>query len=162
MYLAGKLAALESLRGGFTTVVDAGTRAEGDLDPLVQAVTDAGLHCVLGMICNDRGGAPSLGPHEILKRAEVHLAKWPGGGLIHPSLAISIPEAASDEMLYSVASLCHEAGVAGLAYSIHSSLAFDKSASILLINSSAALYPCCLKYQLLAAASISPATSRPG
>ncbi|KHF41691.1 amidohydrolase family protein [Halalkalibacter okhensis] len=111
VYLAGKLAALESLRGGFTTVVDAGTRAEGDLAPLAQAVTDAGLRCVLGMICNDKGGAPSRGSHEILKQAEAHLAKWGNSRLIHPSLAISIPEAATDEMLYSVSSLCHEAGV---------------------------------------------------
>src|SRR5258708_13971946 len=30
VYLSSKAAALESLRGGFTTVVDAGTRADGD------------------------------------------------------------------------------------------------------------------------------------
>ncbi|MDT8860763.1 amidohydrolase family protein [Alkalihalobacillus sp. MEB130] len=112
VYLAGKLAALESLRGGFTTVVDAGTRAEGDLAPLAQAVTDAGLRCVLGLICNDKGGgAPTLQSHQILQRAEKHLANWQSKSLIHPSLAISIPEAASNDMLYSVASLCHEAGV---------------------------------------------------
>ena len=32
VYLASKLAALEALRGGFTTVVDAGTRSEADVE----------------------------------------------------------------------------------------------------------------------------------
>src|ERR1700723_2295723 len=36
-YLSSKLSALESLRGGFTTVVDAGTRAEGDLAAVANA-----------------------------------------------------------------------------------------------------------------------------
>ncbi|HTZ03775.1 MAG TPA: amidohydrolase family protein, partial [Xanthobacteraceae bacterium] len=31
VYLASKLASLEALRGGFTTVVDAGTRSEADI-----------------------------------------------------------------------------------------------------------------------------------
>ncbi|WP_204497567.1 amidohydrolase family protein [Aquibacillus albus] len=109
VYLAGKLAALESLRGGFTTVVDAGTRAEVKLDPLVQAVSEAGIRCVLGLICNDKVGEQK--PSDILKQAEKHLYRWPDDGLIHPSLAISIPEVASDDMLYAVASLCKEAGV---------------------------------------------------
>lgn len=112
LHLASKLAALEALRGGFTTVVDAGTRAEGSLEPLAKATSEAGLRCVLGLICNDAGGDPgSAGDRRsILKRAEAHLSGWTGGGLIHPSLAISIPEAASDEMLRSVAGMCREAG----------------------------------------------------
>lgn len=39
---------------------------------------------------------------------------------------------------------------------------YSISELIRLMNSSAALYPCCFKYQLFAAASINPATSRPG
>ncbi len=34
LYLSSKLAALEALRGGFTTVVDAGTRSDAGLDAL--------------------------------------------------------------------------------------------------------------------------------
>ncbi|EWY41787.1 S-adenosylhomocysteine deaminase [Skermanella stibiiresistens SB22] len=111
LHLAGKLAALESLRGGFTTVVDAGTRADGGLEPLAEAVTEAGLRCVLGLICNDLGGAARTDDRAtILARAEAHLAGWSDNDLIHPSLAISIPEVASDDMLRTVAALCGEAG----------------------------------------------------
>jgi cytosine/adenosine deaminase-related metal-dependent hydrolase len=109
IYLAAKLAALEALRGGFTTVVDAGTRAEGGLEPLAKAVSEAGLRCVLGLICNDLGGRPE-GFEAIVERAEGHLAGWADNDLIHPSLAISIPEAASDTMLRKTAGLCREAG----------------------------------------------------
>ncbi len=38
VYLSAKLAALECLRGGFTTAVDAGTRSEGHIGALVRAV----------------------------------------------------------------------------------------------------------------------------
>jgi 5-methylthioadenosine/S-adenosylhomocysteine deaminase len=110
VYLAGKLAALEALRGGFTTVVDAGTRAEGNLEPLVRAVGEAGVRCVLGLICNDLGGGPAAEVDVILKRAESHLAAWPADGLIHPSLAVSIPEVASDDMLARAATLSRDAG----------------------------------------------------
>lgn len=111
VHLAGKLAALEALRGGFTTVVDAGTRADGDLQPLSQAVSDAGIRCVLGLICNDLGGGGRQEePAQILKRAEAHLTRWPADGLVHPSLAVSIPEVGSDAMLTQAASLCREAG----------------------------------------------------
>lgn len=46
VYLTSKLAALESLRGGFTTVCDAGTRAKGGVNSLAAATKDAGLRCV--------------------------------------------------------------------------------------------------------------------
>jgi 5-methylthioadenosine/S-adenosylhomocysteine deaminase len=109
--LTSKLAALEALRGGFTTVVDAGTRAKGDVSAVAAAAKEAGLRCVLGYICNDLGGGGSGAERdEILRRAQAHLARWESDGLIHPSLAISIPEAASDEMLQSVSRLCAEAG----------------------------------------------------
>ena len=60
-YLAAKLAALESLRGGFTTVCEAGTRMEPDVGVVADATGDAGIRCVLGMICNDLrpDGAPN-------------------------------------------------------------------------------------------------------
>ena len=65
-YLSAKLSALESLRGGFTTVVDAGTRSEAGLDAVASAARDAGIRCVLGMICNDAGARRRRGrgaPH---------------------------------------------------------------------------------------------------
>jgi cytosine/adenosine deaminase-related metal-dependent hydrolase len=108
VYLASKLAALESLRGGFTTVVDAGTRSEADVAAVARATREAGLRCVLGFICNDAGGR--LDGDAILRAAEAHLARWGADSLVHPSLAISIPEAASDAMLHRVSHLAGEAG----------------------------------------------------
>ncbi len=111
VYLAAKLGALEALRGGFTTVVDAGTRSAGDVAAIATAATEAGLRCVLGAICNDQGGgAPAADGAAILATADRHLARWQGDALIHPSLAISIPEAASDDMLRAVSARCREAG----------------------------------------------------
>ncbi len=104
VYLASKLASLEALRGGFTTVVDAGTRAKGDATAVARATREAGLRCVLGLICNDRGRE-----HEadaIVARAEAFLGSLKDDALVHPSLAISIPEAASDAMLGRVSRLC--------------------------------------------------------
>ena len=111
VYLASKLAALESLRGGFTTVCDAGTRAPGDIAAVARAVDEAGLRCVLGFLCNDGGrDAPVERRPEILARADAFLARWHDHSLVHPSLAISVPEAASDAMLIDVARRCAEAG----------------------------------------------------
>jgi 5-methylthioadenosine/S-adenosylhomocysteine deaminase len=111
VYLSAKLGALEALRGGFTTVVDAGTRAAGDVAAIATATVEAGLRCVLGAICNDLGGGgPEADALAILAGADRHLARWQGDALIHPSLAISIPEAASDDMLRAVSARCKEAG----------------------------------------------------
>ncbi|MFH8408894.1 amidohydrolase family protein [Streptomyces sp. NPDC018019] len=98
-YLAAKLAALEALRGGFTTVADAGTRAPVDVAVLAQATQEAGIRCVLGRVCSDGTGG------------ERHLARWDGTRLVHPSLAIPVPEdAADDKVLRHTARLCAEAG----------------------------------------------------
>jgi 5-methylthioadenosine/S-adenosylhomocysteine deaminase len=111
VYLASKLASLEALRGGFTTVVDAGTRSEADVDVVARATSESGLRCVLGLICNDVGpAARGRDKNSILSAAEAHLARWPSDSLVHPSLAISIPEVASDDMLHRVSCLAAEAG----------------------------------------------------
>lgn len=114
VHLSAKLAALEALRGGFTTAVDAGTRSPADTAAIARAAEETGLRCVLGLICNDRGGtanAPDEGADvEILQRAERHLARWEHHPLVRPSLAVSIPEAASDAMLHAASRLCAEAG----------------------------------------------------
>jgi 5-methylthioadenosine/S-adenosylhomocysteine deaminase len=112
VYKASKVAALESLRGGFTTVCDAGTRATGDIEAITTATREAGLRCVLGLICNDGGNASEAGTRrDLLSRAQQFIARWQGDALVHPSLAISVPEAASDEMLVAVSRLCAEAGI---------------------------------------------------
>ena len=111
VYLTAKAAALESLRGGFTTVVDAGTRAEGNVAAIARAAQEAGLRCVLGFICNDLGrDAAVVDRDAILSRAEAHIARWHNDVLIHPSLAISIPEAATGDMLRETSALAARAG----------------------------------------------------
>ncbi|MET9375784.1 amidohydrolase family protein [Streptomyces sp. NPDC002992] len=116
-YTAAKLAALEALRGGFTTVADAGTRADVDVDVVASAARDAGIRCVLGLVCNDAGdGAETTGADAeagdpaVLAHAEKHLARYDGDPLIHASLAVSIPEAATTATLRRVARLAAEAG----------------------------------------------------
>jgi cytosine/adenosine deaminase-related metal-dependent hydrolase len=106
LYLSAKLAALEALRGGFTTVCDAGTRASVGLEAVAAATQEAGVRCVLAKICNDDGTRHA----EVLAEAERFLAQR--GPLLHPSLAVSIPEVATDVMLQAASSLCAEAGVA--------------------------------------------------
>ena len=114
LYVAAKLASLEALRGGFTTVCDAGTRAKKGLEAVARATRDAGIRCVLGLICNDNGSDEA--PAAILDAAQSFLDTWSDDSLVHPSLAISIPEAASDAMLGDVARL---AGAHGAAFQIH-------------------------------------------
>ena len=111
LYMSAKLAALESLRGGFTTVCDAGTRADGDATTIAQATQDVGIRCVLGLICNDMADdVDARARAAIIERAQQHLARWQGHALVHPSLAISVPEAGSDGMLQAAAALCADAG----------------------------------------------------
>ncbi|MEU6880416.1 amidohydrolase family protein [Streptomyces sp. NPDC046712] len=105
-YVAAKLAAFEALRGGFTTVADAGTRAGVDVDVVASAARDAGIRCVLGLVCDDAGTENPSAPDS----AEKHLARYDGDPLVHPSLAVSIPEAATEETLRLTARLAAEAG----------------------------------------------------
>ena len=110
--VAARLAAWESLRGGFTTVADAGTRASVDVSAIPDVTAEIGLRCVLGVICNDLGGGTKTAEvAEVVAAAERHLNRWDADPLVHPSLAVSIPEVASDEALIAVTQLAREAGV---------------------------------------------------
>jgi 5-methylthioadenosine/S-adenosylhomocysteine deaminase len=115
LYVSAKLACLEALRGGFTTVVEAGTRSAYGVAPVVAALDETGIRCVLGAICNDHGpnGPVDETAHAaLLMDAAKHLARFEHHARIHPSLAISVPEAATDATLGRVAALCEEAGCA--------------------------------------------------
>lgn len=109
-YLSAKLAALRSLRGGFTTITEAGTRAAVDTDVLTSATRDAGIRCVLGLTCNDADD-PSAEHTQTLAAAENHLARYEAEELVHPCLAISVPEAAIEQTLLATARLATDAGV---------------------------------------------------
>ncbi|MFF0214230.1 amidohydrolase family protein [Streptomyces vinaceus] len=105
-YTAAKLAALEALRGGFTTVADAGHRTGVDVDVVASAARDAGIRCVLGLVCDDA----ATGEGSVLDEAGGHLARYEGDPLVHASLAVSIPEAATEATLRGTARLAAEAG----------------------------------------------------
>ncbi|MFJ9342043.1 amidohydrolase family protein [Streptomyces sp. NPDC101733] len=112
-YTAAKLAALEALRGGFTTVTDAGNRTGVDVDVVASAARDAGIRCVLGLVCDDAGplGTDPGSPRPAgAARAEEHLVRYEGDALIHASLAVSIPEAATTATLQRTSRLAAEAG----------------------------------------------------
>ncbi|MFD3943860.1 amidohydrolase family protein [Streptomyces sp. NPDC058579] len=111
-YVAAKLAVLEALRGGFTTVADAGTRADVDVEVVAAAARDAGIRCVLGLVRNDADGeiVSASSASSAPDSAEKHLARYEGDPLIHASLAVSIPEAATEETLRHTARLAAESG----------------------------------------------------
>ena len=110
--VATRLAAWESLRGGFTTVTDAGTRSSVDVSAISDVTTDVGLRCVLGVICNDLGGGVRTSTvAEVVAAADAHLGRWNDASLVHPSLAVSIPEVASDEALVEITQMARNAGV---------------------------------------------------
>ncbi len=109
LFVSAKLAAFEALRGGFTTVCDAGTRSTAGIEAIAAATTEIGLRCVLATICNDVG-LDTDAAIAVRKAGERHLAASWSGGLIYPSLAVSVPELATDETLGHIAKLCAEAG----------------------------------------------------
>jgi cytosine/adenosine deaminase-related metal-dependent hydrolase len=110
-YVSAKLASLEALRGGFTTVVDAGTRNDEGIAAIARATREAGIRCVLALACNDLAHPqPQAAYDDLSARAERHLAQFEHDPFVHPSLAVSIPEVGSDRMLARVAALCAESG----------------------------------------------------
>ncbi|MFF5447761.1 amidohydrolase family protein [Streptomyces sp. NPDC012888] len=113
-YVSAKLAAYEALRGGFTTVADAGTRAGVDVDVIASAVRDAGIRCVLGRVCADAatgdGAGDGDGADGVLASARKHLERYEGDPLVHASLAVPTPESATERTLGETARLAAEAG----------------------------------------------------
>ena len=101
-----QLAALESLRGGFTTVADAGTRSAHGPGPVADATEELGLRCVLAVACTD--GADALSPDQAWTRASRHLDAVSGRDLVHGSVAVPIPESVSEPTLKALVELCRE------------------------------------------------------
>ena len=106
--LSAKLGCLESLRGGFTTVVDPGARTTQSLDLIADAIEEVGIRAILAKTSNDKVG-PEIKPlHDIKRESEQFLARYDNHHLITPSLAIPIPEIATDESLSFSAAICKE------------------------------------------------------
>ena len=87
------------LRGGLATVCDAGVRNSAGLQAIEQAAAETGIRCVLGLICHDETA---------LAGADRFLARR--APLLHPALAVAIPEAVDDALLHATSRLAAEAG----------------------------------------------------
>ena len=101
LYLSAKLAALEALRGGFTTVCDAGARNSAGLQAIEQAAA--------------RSRHPLRAGNDLPRRRPrvwpAPTASWRAAvPLLHPALAVAIPEAADDALLHAASRLAAEAG----------------------------------------------------
>lgn len=94
---ATRLACWEALRGGFTTVVDAGCKNPDLTDVMIEAVEAAGVRAVLAVEVADRrppDAPPEAPPAQTTADAvaliERHLARLAGHARITPSVGLSI------------------------------------------------------------------------
>jgi len=94
---ATRLACWEALRGGFTTVVDAGCKNPGLAEVMIDAVEEAGIRAVLALEVVDLrpADAPAQAPRarstsEAVAAMERHLARLAGHPRIAPSFALSV------------------------------------------------------------------------
>lgn len=105
---SAELAAVESLRGGFTTVADAGTRSPHGPGPVAEATQSLGIRCVLGVACSD--GEEALTPDQAWDRASGHLDAVRGLELVHGSVAVPVPESLQLPALKALVDLCRQTG----------------------------------------------------
>lgn len=106
LYVSAQLAALEALRGGFTTVADAGTRSPHGPAAVAEATQDMGVRCVLAVACSD--GESSLEPDDAWQLAVDHLDGLSAHDLVHGSVAVPVPEAVAEPTLKALVELCRE------------------------------------------------------
>lgn len=123
-YLAAKWTALESLRGGFTTIVTAGERDPRKVEPVEQAVGESGIRCVMAHDFSDLGGRPpSAGPadpgpvRDCLRRAGEYLSRSGGSSRLVRAVTCASHQSASRELIAALSRLSAEASVV---FQIHS------------------------------------------
>ena len=114
LYLTSKLAAFESLRGGFTTVCDAGTRSREGVETIARAVHEVGIRCVLAKTCNDLQGGQVLEAGAILARAEQHLSEWDNDTLVGGLYGLAMGPLFFGESMFSRADNASKVGFATL------------------------------------------------
>ncbi len=107
--IASLLTCVESLRGGVTTVVEAGTVAHPD--QIAAAMTQAGLRGTVGRWGTDTAGLPLAGTAgEVLAAAEALLDAYPPGGLVTAWVTLVGHSLATDELLAGAAELARRRG----------------------------------------------------
>ena len=117
-YLAAKWTALEALRGGFTTIVAAGERDPGKVEPVEQAISESGVRCVMAHDFSDLGGRPpSTKPadQEAVKRcvqqAGEYLSSSSDNSRLVRAVTCASSQSASRELIAALSRLSTEASV---------------------------------------------------
>ena len=108
--VAATLTAVEALTNGVTTLVDAGTVADGDR--VAAAMRDVGMRGTVGVWGWDIGDGPFAAPaHEVLARQAAVIDRYPAGGLVEGWVTLVGHDLASDELLSGAAHLARARGV---------------------------------------------------
>jgi 5-methylthioadenosine/S-adenosylhomocysteine deaminase len=110
--LSATLTAVECLRNGTTTVVEAGTVANPDR--VAKAMEGVGLRGTVGTWGWDVEGVPfSAAADEVLARQREVVTRWPAGGLVEGWVTLVGHSLASDELLAGAADLArqHQVGM---------------------------------------------------
>lgn len=108
--LSATLTAVECLRNGTTTVIEAGTVANPDR--VAKALEGVGLRGTVGTWGWDVEGVPFSGPvEEVLARQREVVTRWPVGGLVEGWVTLVGHSLASDELLAGAADLARRHGV---------------------------------------------------
>ena len=122
-YLAAKWTALESLRGGFTTVVTAGERDPAKVEPIEQAIGESGIRCVMAHDFSDLGGRPASAEpadsgavRSCLRQAGEYLSRPVDNSRLIRAVTCASPQSASREL---IAELSRLSAAASVVFQIH-------------------------------------------
>ncbi len=108
--LSATLTAVECLRNGTTTVIEAGTVANPDR--VAKALEGVGLRGTVGTWGWDVDGVPFSAPvADVLERQQEVVSRWPAGGRVEGWVTLVGHSLASDELLAGAADLARRAGV---------------------------------------------------
>ena len=107
--ISASLAAVEAALNGVTTVVEAGTVADGDA--VARGLATVGLRATIGVWGWDIEQGPYAAPvDEVLERQRALVAAYPAGGLIEGWVTLVGHDLASDRLLAGAADLARELG----------------------------------------------------
>jgi 5-methylthioadenosine/S-adenosylhomocysteine deaminase len=107
--VSAAVAAVEALANGVTTVVEAGTVADGDA--VAAAVADVGIRATIGVWGWDVADGPFAAPAaEVLERQRALVERYPPGGLVEGWVTLVGHDLASDDLLVGAAGLAGELG----------------------------------------------------
>jgi 5-methylthioadenosine/S-adenosylhomocysteine deaminase len=107
--LSSTLCAVESLRNGVTTVIEAGTVAHPER--VAKGMVQAGIRATIGTWGWDIEVGPFTAPcDEVLDRQRAVVERFPAGGLVEGWVTLVGHDLASDELLAGASNLARELG----------------------------------------------------